>query len=715
MTTDAQLEILTHAIELCDGFELHFAIVPGPRQEQALADHLRELGERLGLALLELDASSGALSAQLVASDQPRLTLLRTVDASRRDPAALARCLVELNPRRDLIAGRHRGPLVIAGRPDALRRVVELAPDLYSVHTSLVQIERPEHPRPPPSWRLFDHEAIGLLGLDPSFRVFEGQAIPSFRVALPEPPELPAPARESAALTNALLDPSTRVRVSGPRGAGPWWLVAKLVRAHARNWDELLWLDGSAPSSTLLYDLVRALLPAGARPPVDADDLAASYLRATANRRVLIVVDEPREPLLSPSSPSKLVELGRELAGADVQISAPTHPLPARPPGLGLPRAWEELRATSVELDAPDHARLWRLTRGLLDTSLPGPVRDAAERRWRDVSPELVDAAEAVCAPADAPAFLAAVAELHDSPGAAAGYLRRAIELALCVHAPVEVYAAWLERLAELDRSSAANLRFLSALRHGHDHTAALFEWIERAPVDARVVPIIRRVIRRDTEPAASPDHDPRAALVELLRRLDAHDVAQLEAAVEQVRERWRAGSALLEHPLELGRCLLHLAGGRWEAARVALERADAAASASGAPHALLRAKLLDIEYARARGDIEYALASLPAARERAEQLLGPLHPASLELLATSVVVHDASARSDQARVLADELWRRLDYVDRPPEALLADLLAFVQADGQTERAARIHRRWAHVLAPGVLPSMPAITAIRTE
>jgi hypothetical protein len=185
MTTDVQLEILTRALELGDGFELHFAIVPGPRQEQALADHLRQLGERLGLAMIELQASSATLAAQLVASDQPRLTLLRTVGASRRDPAALARCLVELNPRRDLIAGRHRGPLVIACRPDALRRVVELAPDLYSVHTSLVQIERPEHPRPPPSWRLFDHEAIGLLGLDPSFRVFDGQAIPSFRVPLP--------------------------------------------------------------------------------------------------------------------------------------------------------------------------------------------------------------------------------------------------------------------------------------------------------------------------------------------------------------------------------------------------------------------------------------------------------------------------------------------------------------------------------------------------
>lgn len=702
------LEALTDALQLSDGFELHFAIVPNAGREDAIVEHLQRMAESIGLATQELCASdahdsssSPPFESLLMATPAPRLSMLRTLQASREDVQALERCFLQINPRRDAIARRHVGPLLVVCRPDGLRRIADIAPDFYSVHTGLWVLEAPAWESPQPVWMLFDHEAIGLLGLDSSFRVYDGQAIPSFRLPPPVPLDMAATHEaESAALATHLLDESTRVRVAGPPGSELSCWVAEVLRTTPRNFDAVIWLDGEAVVSppTLLHGLVRSLASDVTRPPVDPRDLERAYRRLTARRPVLILIDgaSSGSRFPAPSRPSKLIELVSSAEGVDADLYV--HAMSSEP--VGTARA--ELG------DEHERRERWRWTRGLLDADLPTPRVEAAERRAREASLEDVEAGAAVCAPTDGARFFAAVARSVSSPIEAGRYWSLAIERALCVRTDVELFESWLRALERIDeyRAQAVRLRFMVALRMDTDRAAALFRWEQLAPipVDASVLAMVRRVILRDPGDSEDGKHsDPRVDFVARLRHLASCEVDELLVATETMRSRWADSAAIVEHFGASGCCWIHLDHSRWEHARLALERAELGADAWGDPYALLRARLLGFRYHVARGDIESAAEPLEGLCVRAEELLGPLHPATMGLLAEGVDVYTAAARPGQARALADEVWRRLDYfnfnVNHASRPMLVGLLRWFREHGGEDRVAQIERRWAWVLA----------------
>lgn len=163
---------MREALSLSEGFALLFAVVPDGVTESLVAD-LVEVeaasdNRRIVTADAALAGDDSAVRGFLgVEANERVLLVLRTAQASRRNVEALERCLVQLNGRRDQIAARVRGPIIVLMRADTIRRVLDIAPDLYSVHAAQFRFVGMREPSEAPPWLLTSFEAIGVLGTDP--------------------------------------------------------------------------------------------------------------------------------------------------------------------------------------------------------------------------------------------------------------------------------------------------------------------------------------------------------------------------------------------------------------------------------------------------------------------------------------------------------------------------------------------------------------------
>ncbi len=153
---------LRRALALEQGFALFVVDVPDVETEGRVVELLA--GER---ELLVLDAREGGEQAPVreLLRRSAGVAVLRSVEASRRDLEALERCLAQLNARRDQLVARGH-VLVIVLRRDAVARMLDVAPDLYSVHRARARFATLVGSQPAPLWLLPDVEYPRLLSSD---------------------------------------------------------------------------------------------------------------------------------------------------------------------------------------------------------------------------------------------------------------------------------------------------------------------------------------------------------------------------------------------------------------------------------------------------------------------------------------------------------------------------------------------------------------------
>lgn len=164
-----EFERLCRALELEAGFSLSLVDVPDVVTERRVIELLARRDQRLEL----LDARANGDQApvrELLRRRASVFFVLRSVEASRSDVEALERCLAQLNVRRDQLVARGH-VLVIVLRRDAVARMLDVAPDLYSVHRARFRFARLVEPRPDPLWLIEDHEYAAVL--DDDGRPFE--------------------------------------------------------------------------------------------------------------------------------------------------------------------------------------------------------------------------------------------------------------------------------------------------------------------------------------------------------------------------------------------------------------------------------------------------------------------------------------------------------------------------------------------------------------
>jgi len=293
---------LRDSLALADGFELVFTVVVDSQAAAWISELLEARARELGRRFVKLDARDEDVLAKLVslADAGEVLVVLDTVAASRCAVAALERCLLDLNPRRDLLATTIPGPLVIVARPDGLRRIADLAPDLFSVHTARFRLFGGAEPglEEQPEWLLSDHEFVGLLGIDPSFGFADRSRVPKIVVEPPRPPErLFGRDAVLAELESKLVPGGERlIRVSGPPGVGRTALVARAVELVRERWDRVIWLDCrhmviSREQDEVIDAVIEALAP-NEVPPFNAEDARERFIELTTLHAVLIITDD---------------------------------------------------------------------------------------------------------------------------------------------------------------------------------------------------------------------------------------------------------------------------------------------------------------------------------------------------------------------------------------------------------------------------------------
>ncbi|MCA9681401.1 MAG: hypothetical protein KC457_04330 [Myxococcales bacterium] len=151
---------LHRALELEDGFALFVVDVPDPRTEERVVGLLAE--EYEGIEVLDARATGEDAPVRALLRGTGQIAVLRSVEASRWDIEGLERCLVQLNARRDQIAAQG-GRLVLVLRRDAVERMLDVAPDLYSVHRARFRFARLEDPWSEPRWLISAAEYAALV------------------------------------------------------------------------------------------------------------------------------------------------------------------------------------------------------------------------------------------------------------------------------------------------------------------------------------------------------------------------------------------------------------------------------------------------------------------------------------------------------------------------------------------------------------------------
>ncbi len=320
LADDAELWArLREAIDLGKGFVLLFVVVANIDAEALAVEGLLEIADDLGRNLISLDAQGTddetpvrRLLTEL--GDRP-LGVLRTHKALSRDREAFERCFVQLNARRDQIVAQFDAPLVVITRVDALRGLVQVAPDLFSVHAAQFHLHS-TYDAGRPAWLLLPHEEFGLLGVGETFVGPPIDGMPSYLESIPEVPNpLIGRDEEVGRLRIAMARNPQRIRVWGARRVGKSTVIAAAIRDFEHHYERTLWFHGRAAHtrSAILGAIVRALDIHG-RCPRDPVDIEARYCELTRVQRALIVVEWSGEPaadfteLPAPAPGSLLIE-----------------------------------------------------------------------------------------------------------------------------------------------------------------------------------------------------------------------------------------------------------------------------------------------------------------------------------------------------------------------------------------------------------------------
>ncbi|NVB42862.1 hypothetical protein G6O69_33890 [Pseudenhygromyxa sp. WMMC2535] len=364
---------LSEGLRLAGSFELLIAEVVGPEGAAQLSALAGAHARALGRALVELDAADEDVVSQLRAlhGEAAALIVLDTVGASRRASEQLASCLRTLNPLRDQLAAELSSPVLMILRPDGLRRLSDLAPDLFSVHTARFRFVGGEHPtlEDRPRWLILDHECAGLLGIDPSFGPADRSREPTLAREPPQPGLLIGRELELDGLVTGLEPGLEQVMtLAGPPGVGRTALVAAAVERVRARWDRVVWLDcrleRSWADSDAIIDAVLRVLAPKETPPLAVEDARGRFEALTTREAVLIVADDLSSPGPTPGRRSCLLRITEALAaGERGQTLAPL--------------AGADLDALVDAQGVPDEAKAW-----VCDASegLPAGVRLWA--RW---------------------------------------------------------------------------------------------------------------------------------------------------------------------------------------------------------------------------------------------------------------------------------------------------------------------------------------------
>lgn len=368
---------LRRALEFSTRFSLLLVLVANLETEALAVDALLPLAGELERVPILLDArgldADAPVRRLLGDTDEQPLALLTTLASVSEDREAFERCFVQLNARRDQIAARLDGPLVVFVRLDALRWLISIAPDLFSVHTAQFHLSSPRDTGRP-AWLMLPHEEFGLLGVGEAFAAPSIGGMPNYLEPIPEVPSLLIGREAELNLFRAAMARNLgTIRVWGARGIGKSSVIATVVREFERHYERVLWIHGWAAHtvSAVLGAIVRALDEQG-RCPADPVDIEARYRELTRVRRVLIVVELTGSPdsdvaqldFASPASGSLLVEeasSGTSSADATIEIG-PLDPEHAR--ALWVARTHSQMSVPLVETGCPGvielGARLWR-------------------------------------------------------------------------------------------------------------------------------------------------------------------------------------------------------------------------------------------------------------------------------------------------------------------------------------------------------------------
>ncbi|PRQ04202.1 hypothetical protein ENSA5_09860 [Enhygromyxa salina] len=707
---------LREALALSEGFALLLVIVPDARTERHV-----ELMVALEATALErdlrhsspLDADDDGPLQRLTASVDgvAPLAVLTTTEASRRDPEALERCFAQLNSRRDQLVTRLSGPLVLMLRLDALRQLGDVAPDLFSVHAAQFRFATPHEPRDPPPWLLLPFEAVGALGIDPSFGPADRSGMPSF---IDEPPALTEPLIgrdvELELIADRILAGARRIGLSGKRSVGRAALARAALERTRERWDRVVWVAAPMLDTTfmVLHAIVAELGDEGELPPVHEVDLEHRYRQLTGRQRVFLVVDDLYLPLEipEPSPGSLLIEIGPERPGQTDAIHLRRLERPGVDGALVHDSPIDTLLDQEVEqalgaiADAIQQERqlselekrlLHLFSRAAPELEGPPPQTDHAWRVWQ--RPGLLEASVRALAPPQRTDFL----DWWHPPTSYAGFI-----------ATLQAFTwdrlrARLETLTSASKSTEqlALLRLLTELRPPHGtRTAArraLHEW-EASGGANELSKQLRAELHLELGVAADdpdpPLDDSSGSLVRALRHVsncdDTHALESLHRATSQA---WERDEVQLRHLAWSGLAWLHIHHFRPAEARAALAEVEASARAWATPFALLRLRLLHHEHAIERGDLLAASADFDAIYERCEQLFGQVHAVTITVLARGVEIFDRIAQAERAHELADDCWRQLQYVETAPKPALQTLAAFFAEHGRPDRAQAIRER----------------------
>src|SRR5690606_31273950 len=278
------------------GFALFVVIVPNPEIGAAIDGSLERLAHGLRRFHVRGWASSAepAVRSLLAAPRGPCLAVVKTLDGwSRPGFDQLRIALMQINQRRDFVASRLDGPLILIVDDEGRQALIEVAPDLWSIRVSEFRFRsgRELDLDTTLGRRLSSDELAGMLGLLSDFDEPMTSTMASLELPIPKPVELIGRERELADLRGLSLGSERVVLIDGLWGAGRRSLAARFVADHGARWDRVIWLDAFGERHMLagIHSVLLALRP-DVPPPRAQQDLLAAYQRETGRQRALMVV-----------------------------------------------------------------------------------------------------------------------------------------------------------------------------------------------------------------------------------------------------------------------------------------------------------------------------------------------------------------------------------------------------------------------------------------
>ena len=330
----AEWERLRSALSLAEGFQFFAIQVNDPVAEIFLETLLQGDAADDGVVLVGFDLSRppegdpilGTLLRVLDVAPRPCRFLLRggsLLQGSGSNPEDL---FLFLNQKRDVIAASSDAPFLLSLSPEGWVLFRQAAPDFWSIHQSVYRFGSAE---------VLREERVREV----SEEAFYWQSLAAFvalrllRSALPtaEPRKNFVPAgrddlvgreSEKKTLRTWLATPGARILISGMPGIGKTSLLIGILAEVGRIFRDTFFFSLSHYGGVqrILEAVVEALRPGMLTPLMDRRALQAMYRDVTAERRVLIVLDDVEDlrvlDELAPAPPSSVLAAGRSAPSA---------------------------------------------------------------------------------------------------------------------------------------------------------------------------------------------------------------------------------------------------------------------------------------------------------------------------------------------------------------------------------------------------------------